>query len=101
MSDDYTEKLQKLTNKVDEITSVKQKSFIPVNINPLYIYIAIPVIIFFILLIAKPKIFTTQIKDDKTFFIENKISYIKILFVILFVIITEVVIYFIFNVKKK
>ena len=93
--DHYQEKLTQLTNKVNDITSIRQTSFrpafFPKNINPIYIYIAIPIILFFILIVAKPKIVTESIKDNKTFFTESKLSHI----------IVEVVIYFINNVKKK
>ena len=103
--DHYEEKLNQLTNKVNDITTVRQKSFmptfIPKNINPIYIYIGIPLIIFFILIVAKPKIVMDSIKNDKTFFTESKLSYIKVFCIIMFVIILEVVIYFINNVKKK
>ena len=103
--DHYQEKLTQLTNKVNDITSIRQTSFrpafFPKNINPIYIYIAIPIILFFILIVAKPKIVTESIKDNKTFFTESKLSYIKVFCIIMFVIILEVVIYFINNVKKK
>ena len=103
--DHYLEKLNQLTNKVNDITSITQKSFIPnfipKNINPLYIYIGIPIIIFFILILIKPKIVMVSIKDDKTFFTEDKLSYVKVFCIVMFVIIVEVIIYFINNVKKK
>ena len=42
MNDNYQEKLNYLTSKVNDITNINQKSFIPTfvpkNINPLYIY---------------------------------------------------------------
>jgi uncharacterized membrane protein (DUF106 family) len=97
----YKEKLLQLTNKVNDITSVTQKSFIPTNIKPIYVYIAVPIILFFVLLLSKPEIIMTNVKDNNTFFNENKISYVKLSFVLLFVIVLEVVIYFITNVKRN
>jgi len=101
----YKEKLLQLTNKVNDITSVNQKSFIPSfipsNIKPIYIYIAVPIILFFVLLLSKPEIIMTNVKDNNTFFNENKISYVKLSFVLIFIIVLEVVIYFITNVKRN
>ena len=55
----------------------------------------------FILILIKPKIVMVSIKDDKTFFTEDKLSYVKVFCIVMFVIILEVIIYFINNVKKK
>jgi hypothetical protein len=42
-----------------------------------------------------------SIKDDKTFFTEDKLSYVKVFCIVMFIIILEIIIYFINNVKKK
>jgi hypothetical protein len=94
-----------LSDKVDEITSVRKKSFIPniipKNINYLYVYIGIPIICCIILTITKPKIVMTETKDKSTFFIDRKLSYSKLFFIIIFVIMVEIIIYFLLNVKIK
>ena len=69
--------------------------------KPIYIYIGIPIILFLILILSKPKIIMVKVKDEKTFFTEPKLSYARLLCAIIFVIIVEVIVYFIFNIKKK
>lgn len=105
MNDNYQEKLNYLTSKVNDITNINQKSFIPTfvpkNINPLYIYIGIPIIIFFILIASKPNIVMENINDKTFFTAESKLSYIKLFCIIMVVIIVEVIIFFINNIKKK
>lgn len=101
----YKDKLLILSNKVDEMTSVRQKSFIPNiipnYINPMYIYIGIPIICYIILFITKPDIIMVKMTDNNTFFTSTKISYYKLFLITIFIIIVELILYFTINVKRK
>ena len=79
MNDDnyYKEQLNQLSVKVDELTAYKQKNFDIYNkINPMYIYISVPILTFLILYVTKPDIIMVKVKDGNTFFTETKISYL-------------------------
>ena len=101
----YKDKLLSLSNKVDEMTSVRQKSFIPniipKYVNPIYIYIGIPIICYIILFLTKPGIIMVKTTDNNTFFTSSKISYYKLFLVIMSIIMIELILYFIVNVKRK
>jgi hypothetical protein len=109
MDENYDTRLNELTRQVNSITNnnVNNSNTFFSNIsnsiksNYLYIYVGIPIIIFIILIILKPKFIMKEIKDEKTFFIDNKINY-SVVFIIIFVIlIIETVYYFINNINKK
>ena len=106
MNDDYNIKLQQLTKQVNDITGNNKQtnflpSFLPSKINSLYIYIGIPIILFFILLISRPTFILSEIKDENTFFITKKINHIKLSLVLIFIIGLEVGFYFIINLKNS
>jgi hypothetical protein len=99
--EEYKNRLNQLVNKVNHVTDVKQKSLIPIKFNILYIYIGVPILFFIILLITKPGIIMTEVKDEKTFFIDKKINYIKVLLFTGIAGVISCVIYFVNNFKNK
>jgi hypothetical protein len=106
MNDDYNNRLQQLTKQVNDITGNNKQanflpSFLPSKINSLYVYIGIPIILFFVLLISRPSFILSEIKDEKTFFITKKINHIKLSLVLIFIIGLEVGFYFIINMKNS
>lgn len=110
MDENYNIRLNELTRQVNSITNINNinspSSFFSnitnvINSNYLYIYAGIPVVVFILLIIIKPKFIMKEIKDEKTFFIDKKINY-SIIFIIIFIIlIIETVYYFVNNVNKK
>ena len=101
----YNTRISELKNKVDSITTSNNNDYMPsfssiINKNYIYIYAGIPILIFIILIISKPGFIMTEIKDEKTFFIEKKINYTRVLIIIAIVLVIEAVYYFVNNVKK-
>lgn len=99
--EEYNNRLNQLVNKVNYVTDVKQKSLIPIKFSPIYIYIGIPILFFIILLITKPGIIMSEFKDEKTFFIDKKINYFKVLLFTGIICVISCIIYFINNFKNK
>ena len=99
----YKDQFNQLSTKVNELVSYKaQNNFsLNYNINTMYIYLGLPIILTIYLIISKPNIVMTEIKNGKTFFTETKLSYFKVAFIISLLILFEVVVYFILNINKK
>ena len=79
----YSDKIKNLKENVNSITNTTAPSneiVSPMKFKILYVYISFPIVIFILLLIARPKFLTSQITNNKTYFIENKINMIKVLF---------------------
>ena len=99
----YKDQFNQLSTKVNELVSYKaQNNFsLNYNINSIYIYIGLPIILTIYLVISKPNIVMSEIKNGKTFFTESKLSYVKVAVIISFLILFEVAVYFILNINKK
>ena len=106
--ENYNERLQELTHKVNEITNntikVENKSFlstvIPNNINLNYIIIgSVPLLTLILLLIIKPRFILKKDEDN----IENKYKInIPLLFgIIIFTLIFAIIINYLYFYKKK
>ena len=103
MSEDYNRKIKELNYKLEQLNGNNKISLLPSfldiqNIN--IIYFVIPVIVFFLLILIKPNIIITKIKDKKTFLYNNKVNYLKVFLIILFLIFIEIVIYFLSKLKS-
>jgi cytochrome b561 len=104
--DNYADKIKILSGKVNDITNTKKSEFsipifIPKNIKPIHIYIGIPVLFLIILLIFKPYFITSEVKNNETFFIERKLSIVKLITIEILFIVVIVIVYFINNVNTK
>lgn len=101
----YNTRFNELKNQVDNITVTNNNNYMTsfsniISKNYIYIYAGIPILIFIILIASKPSFIMTEIKDEKTFFIEKKINYTIVIITIAIVLVIEAVYYFITNVKK-
>lgn len=102
MLDDYKNRLNYLSDQVDYLTETKKKSFIKINFKYTYIYyVGIPIILIILLIISKPWFIMTEVKDNKTFFIEKKINYNKVFLYSLLIVLISFIIYFVNNLKKS
>lgn len=99
----YKDQFNQLYTRVNDLVSYKQQSNFRLNynINSIYIYVGLPIIIAIYLIIGKPNIVMTENNNGKTFFTESKVSYIKVAVIISFLTLFEVAIYFILNINKK
>lgn len=99
----YKDQFNQLSTKVNELVSYKPQNNFRLydNINMMYLYVGLPILILIYLVMRKPSIVMTEKNNGKTFFTESKLSYVKVAVIILFLILFEVAIYFILNINKK
>ena len=106
-NENYKDRLTYLSNKVDQLLDNKPVTLIPTfvtdsvkNINIKYILFSIPIIVLILLLIIKPNFILTTVKNKKTFFLETKLSILKLSLVIFINCIIIGVILYIYILKK-
>lgn len=103
MIEDYNKKIKDLHSKIEQLNNNSKINLLPFldiqNIN--IIYFVIPVFIFILLIITKPNIIMSKVKNKTTFLYDNKINYLKMFLIILFLIFIEIIIYFILNMKSS